>query len=135
MKIFGISHPIPTKYAERIYNENKTLYIGKSYRGKVTKGDKFIIYESYGAKAYTGWADIVDIGKMTPNEIFNKYKNKMMVSEEEFKDYAKGTKQINYIEFQNFEKFKIPVKPKKYITKGGKYIDKKELEFIIAKKG
>jgi hypothetical protein len=61
MKIVGVSHPIPTEYAKRIYNENKTVYVGKSYRGKVSKGDKFVIYESYGAKAYTGWANIVKV--------------------------------------------------------------------------
>ena len=43
---------------ERIYKNGKTVFVGKSHLGKVSKGDKFIIYESHGAKAYTGWADI-----------------------------------------------------------------------------
>ena len=117
MEIIGVSHPIPTEYAVRIYNENKTVYVGKSYRGKVSKGDKFIIYESYGAKAYTGWADIINIGKMGTKELFNKYKNNMIISSKEFKDYTKNASQINYIEFEKFEKFENPVKPKRYITK------------------
>ena len=64
MEIKGVSHPIPTEYAERIYKNGKTVFVGKSHLGKVEKGDKFIIYESHGAKAYTGWADIVSIQKM-----------------------------------------------------------------------
>lgn len=30
MKIFGVTHPIPTEFAERIYNERKTVFVGKS---------------------------------------------------------------------------------------------------------
>ena len=36
--IKGVSHPIPTEFAERIYNEGKTVFVGKSYLGKVIKG-------------------------------------------------------------------------------------------------
>ena len=63
MKIVGVSHPIPTEYAERIYNEGKTVFVNRRGLTKVSEGDKFIVYESYGAKAYTGWADIKSIGK------------------------------------------------------------------------
>ena len=29
MKIVGVSHPIPTEYAERIYEGEKNVFIGK----------------------------------------------------------------------------------------------------------
>lgn len=38
MEIKGVSHPIPTEYAERIYNNGKTVFVGKSHLGKVEKG-------------------------------------------------------------------------------------------------
>ena len=69
-KIMAVSHPIPTEYAERIYQDGKKVFVGKSYLGKVSKGDKFIIYESHGAKAYTGWANIKSIGKEKTNSIY-----------------------------------------------------------------
>ena len=90
MEIKGVTHPIPTEYAERIYNDEKTVFISKRQLGKVSKGDKFIIYESHGAKAYTGWADILSIQKMKPTAITGKYKNQLMVTAEELKDYAKN---------------------------------------------
>lgn len=135
MKIFGVSHPIPTEYAERIYNENKTVFIAISYLGKVSPGDKFIIYESYGAKAYTGWADIKSIGKQKTNTILRKYGNKLIVTSNEFKEYSKGRSEMNIIEFENFEMFKKPVVPKRFVTVGGKYIYENEFEFIIKNKG
>lgn len=129
-KIWGVSHPIPTEYARRIYDEGKDVFVGKSYRGKVAPGDKFIIYESHGAKAYTGWADIKSIGKQSTCDILKKYGNRLMITEEEFREYSKGRKEMNVIEFENFEKFKKPVKPKRFVTVAGKYIYKEEFEMI-----
>lgn len=135
MKIVGVSHPIPTEYAERIYNDAKTVFVSGSYLGKVSPGDKFIIYESHGEKAYTGWADIKSIGKQKTSSITRKYAKKLIVSKEEFLEYAKGRSEMNVIEFENFEKFNKPVKPKKFVTVAGKYIDENEFQTIKAKKG
>jgi len=131
MKLIGVSHPIPTEYAERIYKEGKTVFVGRSYLGKVSSGDKFILYESHGARAYTGMADIKFIGKMEPNKIIRKYKNKLMVTEDELKEYARSKAEMNVIEFENFEKFKIQVKPDRYVTIAGKYIYEDEYNQII----
>ena len=130
MNIIGVSHPIPTQFAQKIYNGNKNVFVGKSYLGKVKPGDKFIIYESYGAKAYTGWADIKSIGKQKTDAIYSKYGNKLMLSKEEFKEYSKGTSLMNIIEFENFEKFNKPVKPSRFVTVAGKYIYEDEYAMI-----
>lgn len=135
MKIVALSHPIPTEYAERIYKEGKTVFVGKSYLGKVSPGDKFIIYESHGAKAYTGWADIKSIGKQKTGSIIRKYGKKLMISKEEFQEYAKGRTEMNVIEFENFEKFKKSVKPSRFVTVAGKYIYEDEFKTIKKNKG
>lgn len=134
MKIVGVSHPIPTEYAKRIYEENKTVYIGRRALKRAPIGSKFVIYESYGAKAFTGMGDIKFIGLMSPKDIIKKYKDKMIVTIDEFNQYSKGEKQMNVIEFEKFEKFKTPVKPKNFITPAGKYIDNKQLNIIIENK-
>lgn len=134
-EIKGVSHPIPTVYAERIYNEGKTVFVGKSYLGKVSPGDKFIIYESHGAKAYTGWADIKSIGKEKSINITRKYGKKLMISKDEFQDYAKGKSEMNVIEFENFEKFKNPVVPVRFVAVSGKYIYEDEFNTIEKNKG
>ena len=130
MKIVAVSHPIPTEYARRIYKENKTVFVSKSYLGKVSQGDKFIIYESQGARAYTGWADIKSIGKQKTNSITRRYGKKLMITNEELENYAKGKSEMNVIEFENFEKFDKPVKPSRYVTVAGKYIYEDEYKVI-----
>lgn len=129
-RIVGVSHPIPTEYAERIYKDGKTVFCCKPYLGKVSPGDKFIIYESHGEKAYTGWADIKSIGKQKTNSITRKYGKKLMVTKDEFQIYAKGRSEMNVIEFKNFEKFNKPVKPDKFVTVRGKYIYEDEYKMI-----
>lgn len=126
----AVSHPVPTEYAKRIYKDGKDVFVGKSYLGRVSPGDKFIIYESHGAKAYTGWADIRSIGKQKTSDILKKYGDRMMVTEEEFREYSKGRKEMNVIEFENFEKFKKPVKPKRFVAVSGKYIYEEEFRMI-----
>ncbi|HOI71417.1 MAG TPA: DUF365 domain-containing protein [Methanobacterium sp.] len=136
MKIVGVSHPIPTEIAERIYEENKNVFVGKRCLCKVGKGDKFIIYESQGAKKYTGWADIKFIGRMKPKSISKRYGKKLMITGKELKEYSKDRKDMFVIEFENFQKFSKPVKPKGYfVTIAGKYINEDEYKTIEAKKG
>lgn len=135
MKICGVTHPIPVNIAKGIYNKGKYVFVGKSYLGKVLPGDKFIVYESYGAKAYTGWANIKSIGKQKTSSIFSKYGDKLIITKKELEEYAKGKSEMNVIEFENFEKFTKPIKPKKFVTVAGKYIYKDEFDMIKKNKG
>lgn len=134
MGIVGVSHPIPTDIAEGIYKGNKNVFVGKRCLCKVHKGDKFVIYESRGAKSYTGWADIKFIGKLKPKSIYNKYGKSLIISRKELEEYSKGRKDMFVIEFENFEKFSKPVKPKRFVTVAGKYIYGDELKMIEEKK-
>ncbi len=134
-EIKGVTHPIPTEYAERIYKKGKTVFVGKSHLGRVSKGDKFIIYESHGAKAYTGWADIIKVVKMKPADILKEYEDQLMVTPEEFKEYSKGRNDMNVIEFENFKMFDKKVIPKRFVAINGKYIYENEFQMIKKNKG
>lgn len=134
MKIMAVSHPIPTKYAQRIYNDGKSVFVNKSSLTKVSQGDKFIIYESHGAKAYTGWADIKFIGKQKTSEIIRKYGERLMVTKDEFWEYAGNRTEMNIIDFENFEKFKKNVIPRRFVGIRGKYITEEEFNRISLRK-
>jgi len=134
MDIKGVTHPIPTEFAERIYNKGKNVVVIKSYLGKVSEGDKFVLYESWGAKAYTGWADIKFIQKMESKNIIEKFGSKLIITEKEFREYSKDRKIMTVIEIINFEKFNKPVKPKLFVSLSGKYIYGNEFKMIKNKK-
>lgn len=135
MEILGVSHPIPPIYAERIYKKAKDVFVCKLHLGKVSKGDKFVIYESYDAKAYTGWADIKSISKEKSSLISKKYGQRLMLTSEELKEYSKGKDEMNVIVFEHFEKFNTPVKPERFVSIGGKYIYEDEYKMIDKNKG
>ncbi|MEN6552010.1 MAG: DUF365 domain-containing protein [Methanobacterium sp.] len=134
MEFMAITRPLPTEYAERIYN-GKTVFVGKSYPRQAAPGDKFILYESHGERAYTGWADIKTIEELKPSDIPRKYGKELIISPEELKEYAKNRQKMTIIELENFEKFKTPVKPERFVSISGKYIYKDEYEMILDKKG
>ena len=67
-------------------------------------------------------------------EIIEKYGDRLMLREDEFREYAKGRSHMTVIEFENFEKFKNPVKPKRFVTVAGKYIDEEEFKIITESK-
>ena len=59
-----------------------------------------------------------------------------MITGKELKEYSKDRKDMFVIEFENFQKFSKPVKPKGYfVTIAGKYINEDEYKTIEAKKG
>jgi len=134
-KIKGVTHPIPTEYAERIYKKGKTIFINKSHLGKVNPGDKFIIYESHGAKAYTGWADIKSVQKEKTKDIWSKFGDNLMLTKDEFQEYSKGRPEMNIIQFDNFKLFQNKVVPKRFISISGKYIYEDEFKMIQKNKG
>jgi len=134
-KILGVSHPIPKKFAERIYNHGKNVFVSKKSLKKAIKGDKFLIYESRGSHAYTGWADIISNGLEKTDEILKKYENNLIVTKNEFIEYSKNRSEMNIIQFENFEKFKKPVPPNRFVSIGGKYIYEDEFKMIKSNKG
>ena len=72
---------------------------------------------------------------MEKEEILKKYEDLLFISKDEFKKYATKRREMNVIEFENFEKFVKPVIPKRYVSPSGKYIYKEEYEEIIKNKG
>ena len=47
----------------------------------------------------------------------------------------KGRTEMTVIELENFEKFKIPVKPERFVAVSGKYIYEDEFKMIEKNKG
>ena len=69
------------------------------------------------------------------SQILRKYGNKLFITKEEFNEYSKNKDQMNVIVFENFEKFNSPIKPKRFVTVAGKYIDENEFEMIRSNMG
>jgi len=71
---------------------------------------------------------------MKSSSILSKYGKKLMVNRDELKKYSKDHNEMFVIEFENFEKFNKPVKPERFVTVAGKYIDNNEYDLIKSNK-
>jgi len=67
---------------------------------------------------------------MKPSSISRKYGKNLMITGKELSEYSKGRNEMFVIEFENFEKFKNPVKPLGFVKESGKYIDEYEFKSI-----
>ena len=129
-KIKGIIHPVPSNIAERIY-AGKRFIVFKSLLRKAKPGLTFILYESKGAGAFTGWANIVSIKKMDSIELWKQYGDLLPLNKSEYGNYIGKKPIVDLIEIDHFQYFNEKFIPSKSISMRGRYID--EEEFIEIK--
>mgnify|MGYP000088288305 CR=1 FL=1 len=146
-EIVGVAYPVPSNLLDRIFKEGKNVFIKHPTCYKQLKpGRKVLFYASHEIRGIVGEAAIKNIELMKINQIYEKYGNKVFITKEEAKEYSKPFKtrrqagagkarEVKFLvlELQNVKKYDKPVKPKRFITVGGKYITKREYEEIKEK--
>ncbi len=132
MKIKGVCHPIPQDIAEIIY-EGKRTFVVKSLLKKTKKNHKFLLYESRGSKAYTGWGDIDIVEHMHPLEIWNKYQKQLVLDKNNYFKYVSKKSVVTVIKLKNFELFPEKIIPKTFVSMRGKYLYEEEYMEITKK--
>jgi predicted transcriptional regulator len=80
---------IKEKYVAKIISGKKTIELRKS-QPKVKAGDTVIIYTTQPKKAVTAIATVKQIIKLTPQNMWDQYKNNLGIEKVEFEDYYKG---------------------------------------------
>jgi len=146
-EIVGVAYPVPSNLLDRIFKEGKDVFIKHPTCYKQLKPQhKVLFYASHEIKAIVGEATIKNIELMKIKQIYEKYKDRVFITKEEAKEYSKPlrlrrqpgvskTRETKFLvlELQNIKKYVKPVKPKRFITVGGKYVTKREYEKIREK--
>ena len=145
-EIVGVVYPVPSNLIDRIFKEGKDVFIKHPTCFKQLKPrHKVLFYASHETRAIVGEATIKNIDFLKISEIYKKYGDRVFISEEEAKSYSKplssrrtgvsGARDIKFLvlEFKDIKKYGKIVKPKRFITVGGKYLTKKEYEEIKEK--
>ena len=141
-EIAGVVYPVPSDLLERIF-EGKDVFIKHPTCFKeLSKGKKVLFYSSHDVRAIVGEATIKNMEMMKIDEIYKKYGNRVFITREEARNYSrplkdrrKGDSQRDItflvLELSDIKRYKNPVKPKRFVTVGGKYITKQEYESIL----
>lgn len=132
MKIMGVCHPIPKNIAEKIYSGKRGLVIN-SFMKKTKKGQKFLLYESHGAKAYMGWGNIELVENNHPSQIWSKYKEELVLDKKNFFEYVSKKSNVTFIKLKDFQLFDKEIIPKNFVSMRGRYLYEEEYNWINKK--
>ncbi len=130
-EILGVIQALPTRIIDRILSEGKSIFIKypafratKKLKFGLKNGMKLWLYQSGGTKNVVGEATIKDINFLTYQDILRKYKQKIMLTEEEFKLYCNGReeKPAIILILNDIKRYKEPKKITTNITMAGLYV-------------
>lgn len=133
----GIILPLYTRIIKRGIKEGKEVFAKYSKRKKIVPGMTLYLYGSgeERPRKIIAKAEISEIKRMKPQNVWNKYSNKIFQNQEEFEEYTKDRKkkEMLVLELKNPELLDNPLKiPEgKKMTVVGLYVNrkmKKELE-------
>lgn len=134
-EVVGAIFPVPYLLMKQFFEEGKKVFVKNSKFKRLKPGSKILFYASRGVHALVGEGTIEIVEFLTPNETIRKYKNELFLTEDECKTYAREKNVFKFlvIRFSEIRKYENPVKPKRFISMGGKYISKSEYEQILSK--
>ena len=139
-EIIGAAFPVPNKLLGRILKEKKNVFIKPATLMRLKPSMKIIFYASRENQGYAGEAEIesVEIVK-NPTEILEKYKDRMFLTEREFKEYLASQKRWGRVRhkpwmvivLRNIKEYPKRVIPKRFISVAGRYVRREEYEGIM----
>ncbi|MFA6064930.1 MAG: DUF365 domain-containing protein [archaeon] len=124
----GVIYSIPKTIIERILARKRCVFVKYSShqlkkRSKISikPGMRIYLYASGSGKLVLGDAKINRLDYLDYKSTLSKYKGRLMFSEKEFMDYAKGreTKTALILEISQITRYSTPLRLKKPINMGG----------------
>lgn len=126
--------PVPHYLMKRFFEDGKTVFIKNSKFQQLKPGSKIIFYASREIHAYVGEGTVEKVEFLTPKETIQKYSKELFLTENECNTYAreKNVSKFLVVRFSEIKEYKNPVKPKRFISIGGKYVSKAEYKQILS---
>jgi hypothetical protein len=138
-EVEGVAFPIPKPLVERFFSEGKTVFVKPATAWKKLRpGMRFIFYQSREETGFVGEGRIKSLAMANdPLEFFEKYGDKIFLSEDEIKEYKKSTQKWKMtrrrksdrpkrkwmaIELEDIQRYERPIKPKSPVPVSGRYL-------------
>jgi hypothetical protein len=139
--IIGVIFPLPKNIIDFMFSNQRDVFVKytsrpplKKTKKRIQEGMKLYIYESGGEKTIIGEACIKKSDYLDMNSILNTYLERLMIPEEDFKNYAKGReeKKALVLELDSLKRYKKPVKLLKPMTMAGLHLTKETKKELFA---
>ena len=132
--VIGVIYPLTEKIINFMFENNRDVFVKYTTHGnlqkskpRLKKGMKIYFYQSGSNKTIVGEATIEHIEYLDMDQIFKKYANRLLTTEEELRDYSKGReeKRALVLELINLIKYEKEIKLPVPITMAGLYLTEK----------
>jgi hypothetical protein len=141
-EIIGVIYPVPSNLLQRIFTGKDVFIKHPTCFKQLKPGQKVLFYSSHEIRGIVGEATIKRIEMMKLDDIYRKYGERVFITREEARSYSRPLKDRKkggsgrdvtflVLELENIRRYEKAVKPKRFITVGGKYLTKQEYESMI----
>jgi len=148
-KIVGVTFPVPYRFMKRFFEDGKDVFVKPATAFKRLKeGMKLIFYASHENQGWVGEATIKRVEFVDdPFEVLRGYEDRLFLTKEELRAYMKSQekwgggkrrgkkKKWLVMELENITRYKNIVRPKRFITVGGRYVTQREFKKTFRQTG
>ena len=139
--IVGAIFPVPYRFLDRFFKKGKDVFVKyPTLYKQLERGMKILFYSSQEVKAIVGECTIDNFLILSPNEILSRYKDRLFLSEKEFKEYTKEggslrriSKKLLVFELKAIKQYNTPVKSQRFVTVAGEYLVEEHYRSILSK--
>jgi hypothetical protein len=144
IKIAGAIYPIPLKFVNRIFAEQRNVfvkYVVHESGVKLVPNNKVLFYASRGQKEIVGEATIKAVEFLTPVKAFEKYGDKLFLNKDELMKYASqpssrtASKKMLVLVLFKPRKYLMGIKYARHITKAGEYFTDERYNALVQQAG
>ena len=141
-EIAGVIYPVPFDLLQRIFSGKDVFIKHPTCFKQLKPGQKLLFYASHEVRGIVGEATIRNVEMMKLDDIYKKYGDRVFITREEARSYSRPLKDRKrggaqrdvtflVLELEDIRKYEKPVKPRRFITVGGKYLTKQEYEQML----
>jgi len=139
-KIIGVVYPIPLPLVDRLFVAHRNVfvkYVARTTNLRITRKHKVVFYASHGSKEVVGEGIIEAIEFLTPEEVLEKYKDKVFLNKNELMEYTQRqpgrtpSKKMLTLTLSKLRRYPCGIKYEKPITMAGEYLTEEKYNALL----
>lgn len=135
MKVIGAIFPLPSHLVDRIFKEERNVFLKPPTVYKdLRKGSKILFYASGEIREIIGEGTTEKVELLKPEEAVKKYGKKLFLDPDEVSEYLRGKKRASkvlVIVLRGLRRYRKGYKPRRFITVTGKRLMESEYKEIL----
>lgn len=141
-RIIGVVYPIPLRLVERLFVAHRNVfvkYIARTTNLRISQRHRVVFYGSHGSKEVVGEGVIQSIEFLTPNEVLEKYGDKVFLDKDELTEYTmrqpKRTpaKKMLTLTLSKLRQYPKGIKYERPVTMAGEYLTREKYADLLQK--